>query len=277
MEQFVGDIKSLTLDNQSYRKVIETGTYTQIVLMSLKPLQDIPEETHSNVDQIINIVKGKAKIIVNKKSYKLTNNMIIMIKAGSKHYVKNTSKTSPLKLYTIYSPPEHPYNLIQAGGSQNILYQKYLTYKAKYLSLKNYQSGGAKKMKKKRPIKGGDNTSMDIKPKYIENVSEPWFTLISLGLKTVEGRKNKGRFKEMEVGDIVQWNNNDFMPRTILTKITDKAEYKTFAEYLETEGLDNCLPGIPSLEHGLSVYFKYFTKEDEAEFGVVAIRLELVK
>jgi len=117
----------------------------------------------------------------------------------------------------------------------------------------------------------------NIKPKYIENLSEPWFTLITIGLKTVEGRKNKGIFKKMQVGDIIQWDNNDFKERNVLTKITGKVEYKTFKEYLIKEGLDKCLPGMPSLKHGLSVYFKYFTKKEEAEFGVVAIRLELVK
>ena len=116
---------------------------------------------------------------------------------------------------------------------------------------------------------------MDIK--YIEHLSEPWFSLISLGLKTVEGRKNKGKFKEMKVGDIIQWTNDDFDNRTVLTKLIKKVEYDTFADYLNNEGLENCLPGMPSLEHGLSVYFKYFTKEDEKEFGVIAIHLELIK
>jgi ASC-1-like (ASCH) protein len=116
---------------------------------------------------------------------------------------------------------------------------------------------------------------MDIK--YIEHLSEPWFSLISLGLKTVEGRKNKGIFKEMKVGDIIQWTNDDFDNRTVLTKLIKKVEYDTFSDYLNNEGLENCLPGMPSLEHGLSVYFKYFTKEDEKEFGVIAIHLELIK
>jgi ASC-1-like (ASCH) protein len=112
---------------------------------------------------------------------------------------------------------------------------------------------------------------------YIEHLSEPWFSLISLRLKTIEGRKNKGRFKEMNVGDIIQWNNNDFLPRTIITVIKKKTVYKSFKEYLENEGLQKCLPGIPSLEHGLSVYYKYFTKEEEDEFGVVAIEIEYVQ
>jgi len=111
---------------------------------------------------------------------------------------------------------------------------------------------------------------------YTENVSEPWFSLINLGLKTVEGRKNKGRFHDMQLGDIIEWTNNDFMPRSVKTKITKKVVYSTFKEYLETEGIDNCLPGMPSIEHGLSVYYKYYTKEDEENYGVMAIHIELL-
>ena len=124
---------------------------------------------------------------------------------------------------------------------------------------------GRKKSKKK--VSGGSK-------KYKENLSEPWFSLMSLGLKTVEGRKNKGRFKEMEVGDIIEWTNDDFKTRKFSTTVVRKKEYPTFAEYLKKEGLEHCLPGIPSLEHGLSVYFKYYTKEDEKEYGVIAIELK---
>jgi ASC-1-like (ASCH) protein len=113
-----------------------------------------------------------------------------------------------------------------------------------------------------------------MEPTYREHLSEPWFSLINLGLKTVEGRKNKGRFKDMKVGDIIEWFNEDFKHRSIKSIITGKSEYKTFEEYLTKEGLENCLPGIPTMEHGLSVYYKYFTKEDEAEYGVVAIRIK---
>ncbi len=115
-----------------------------------------------------------------------------------------------------------------------------------------------------------------MKSDYIEHLSEPWFSLISLGLKTIEGRKNKGRFKDMQVGEIIEWHNDDFLPRMIKTKIIGKRTYNTFREYLEKEGLDKCLPGIPSLDHGLSVYYKYFTKEDEKLYGVVAIELKLL-
>ena len=120
------------------------------------------------------------------------------------------------------------------------------------------------------------NINMDTKI-YIENVSEPWFTLISLGLKTVEGRKNKGKFKDMQIGEIIEWTNKDFNPRSIQTIITKKNAYNTFEEYLNTEKIQNCLPGITNIEDGLSVYFKYFTKEEEKEFGVIAIGLKLIK
>ncbi len=115
-------------------------------------------------------------------------------------------------------------------------------------------------------------------PNYSETVSEPWFSMIQLGLKTVEGRKNKGRFAEMQVGDVVEWKNETFMPRSFLTRVTGKSTYKTFKEYLETEGIDKCLPGIEKygMEHALSVYYKYFTKEDEKEYGVVAIGIEVM-
>lgn len=183
---------------------------------------------------------------------------------------------------------------------------KYIKYKNKYLLYKQFNEqkeinnidGGtnfkkrSKKNKKnlKNQISRTNPNTIDTNipmktspsnliPKYSEHLSEPWFSLITLGLKTVEGRKNKGKFKDMEVGDIIEWVNNDFMERKILTKVISKAEYPTFSEYLQTEGLDKCLPGMEKfgLEHGLSVYFKYFTKEDEATYGVVAIRLELIK
>jgi hypothetical protein len=85
--------------------------------------------------------------------------------------------------------------------------EKYRKYKIKYLELKNInnQTGGVKKLNNKKfnNIINSNNMRMSTK-NYIENISEPWFTLISLGLKTVEGRKNKGRFKEMQVGEIIE-------------------------------------------------------------------------
>ena len=145
---------------------------------------------------------------------------------------------------------------------------KYIKYKTKYLESRNRNESS----RKVRRIES------HIVPTYQnEHLSEPWFTLISMGLKTVEGRRNKGKYKDMKVGDVIEWVNEDFNKRSVMTRVTEKNSYPTFKEYLETEGLENCLPGISSITDGLSVYFKYYTPKDEEEFGVVAIKLELVE
>jgi len=127
---------------------------------------------------------------------------------------------------------------------------------------------------------------------YREHLSEPWFTLVSLGLKTCEGRLHKNRFREFKEGDIIQWINDDFgLERRCFTKITYVKVYETFEEYLNDKGLENCLPGMPNLEHGLGVYRKYYgdlisrgyptksylkEKIDEEKYGVVSFELEKV-
>jgi len=71
----------------------------------------------------------------------------------------------------------------------------------------------------------------------------------------------------------VKWIHKD---DHVLTKIVGKRAYSTFKEYLETEGLDKCLPGIETIEDGVGVYYKYYTPEDEAKYGVLAIELEKI-
>ncbi len=113
---------------------------------------------------------------------------------------------------------------------------------------------------------------------YKKNLSEPWFSLILLGLKTVEGRLNKGDFKNMKVNDIVIWSNNDFgFTREITTKIKKITHYSTFKEYLINEKLSNTLPVINSIDHGIAVYKTYFPniEQDEIKYGVLAIKLQL--
>ena len=99
-------------------------------------------------------------------------------------------------------------------------YSKYIKYKTKYINLKNNDIiGGGKKTEKrniKRTLNENQINKMDIK--FSEHLSEPWFTLISLGLKTVEGRLNKGRFQEMQVNDIIEWHNEDFKERCLSYK-----------------------------------------------------------
>jgi ASC-1-like (ASCH) protein len=168
---------------------------------------------------------------------------------------------------------------------------KYLKYKNKYLNLKNLfmsknpnqnpiLSGGGKKLKKNKSKKiiTYNLSRMNIpEPNYTFNVSEPWFSLILLKLKSVEGRLNRGRFEQIKPGDIVKWTNKDFgFEREVITQIQSKIHYKSFREYLESEGLDKCLPGFDDIEKGISVYYTYYNDKDEIKHGVVAIRLEVL-
>jgi ASC-1-like (ASCH) protein len=106
------------------------------------------------------------------------------------------------------------------------------------------------------------------------HLSEPWFTLVMLGIKNVEGRLNKGFFKNLEIGDMLIFYNDDAIYREIIIKILDITIYNSFKEYLENESLFNCLPGYKSIDNGLKVYYKYYSREDEEIYKVKAFTLE---
>ena len=113
---------------------------------------------------------------------------------------------------------------------------------------------------------------------YTKHLSEPWFSLIKLGLKKCEGRLNKGDFNVMKKGDYIIFENNDFsIPRKFKCKITSIHDYDTFEEYLESETLERCLPGIDSINEGLGIYYKYYSKDDELKYKIKGIRLKVVK
>ncbi len=105
----VRDIENETVKNDNFRKVLYTGKNLQLVLMSLKPGEEIGNEMHSDVDQFFRIDSGKGKVVIEEEeSHDIEDGSSIVIKAGTYHNIINTSDTEPLKLYTIYSPPNHP-------------------------------------------------------------------------------------------------------------------------------------------------------------------------
>lgn len=109
MKHFVGNIEKQTLKNNYFRQVLFTGKHAQLVLMSLKPQEEIGNEVHPHVDQFFRIEEGEAKFILNNKEEHIAKNgWAVVVPAGTYHNVKNASKTKKLKLYTIYSPPNHP-------------------------------------------------------------------------------------------------------------------------------------------------------------------------
>ena len=112
---------------------------------------------------------------------------------------------------------------------------------------------------------------------YNKNLSEPWFSLIKLGLKKCEGRLKKGDFAEIKKGDYIKFENNDFgFERTFRVKITSIRNYNSFREYLLNEKLEKCLPGIDKIEQGVNIYYKYYKKEDEEKYKIIAIRVKVI-
>lgn len=112
---------------------------------------------------------------------------------------------------------------------------------------------------------------------YIEHLSEPWFTEIYEGRKTIEGRKNKGRFANMKIGDVIKWYNEDDGYKFCYCIIVNIKKYNTFRDLLIYEGLQNCLPMVNDIEIGVSIYRHYYSEEDEINYGVLAIELSLIE
>jgi mannose-6-phosphate isomerase-like protein (cupin superfamily) len=119
MTGFFGPIEKQTLKNKFFRQVLYTGKYNQLVVMCLQPGEEIGNEVHANVDQFFRIEEGKAKFILNNSEEHLVkDNDAVVVPAGAYHNVINTSKTLPLKLYTVYSPPNHPDGTIHKNKAE---------------------------------------------------------------------------------------------------------------------------------------------------------------
>lgn len=110
---FVARIEDITVENTAFRKTADTGTHLQLVLMSLAPNEHIGAETHAHVDQFFRIEQGIATAIVDGVIYKLKSDDVLIVHAGSLHNIINRSRTRPLKLYTIYGPPNHTGKCVQ--------------------------------------------------------------------------------------------------------------------------------------------------------------------
>ena len=107
MKGYVTAIEKETVKNADFRRVLYTGKYSQLVLMSLKPGEEIGEETHKDVDQFFRFEKGEGKVTIDGVGHSVKDGTAVIVPAGAKHNVFNISKRANLKLYTIYSPPEH--------------------------------------------------------------------------------------------------------------------------------------------------------------------------
>ncbi|HEX4956451.1 MAG TPA: cupin domain-containing protein [Thermoanaerobaculia bacterium] len=109
MNGYVGAIENLALQNTYFRQVLFTGEHAQLVLMCLEPGEEIGTEAHAEVDQFFRIERGEARFVFDEKEQPLVRaGDGVVVPARTRHNVINASKTEPLKLYTIYSPPNHP-------------------------------------------------------------------------------------------------------------------------------------------------------------------------
>lgn len=106
MKGYVINIEKAAIENNYFRKVLYTTKNMQLVLMSLKPGEDIGEEIHQ-LDQFIRIESGEGKAILNGTAYTINDGFSIVVPAGTRHNLINTSSSKPLKIYTLYSPPNH--------------------------------------------------------------------------------------------------------------------------------------------------------------------------
>ncbi|OPY21340.1 MAG: Cupin domain protein [Methanomethylovorans sp. PtaU1.Bin093] len=114
MKGFCIDIEDATLENGNFRKVLYTSKHSQLVLMSLKPLEEIGMEVHEENDQFFRFESGQGKCIIDGNEYELSDGVAVVVPAGAQHNVINTSRTDELKLYTIYSPAHHKDGIVRA-------------------------------------------------------------------------------------------------------------------------------------------------------------------
>lgn len=121
---YIDNIEEKTLGNDNFREVLFTGKFMQLVVMSLKPGEEIGEEVHDNVDQFFRVEEGKANVVIDGKENILTDDMVAIVPAGARHNVINVSEDTTLKLYTIYTPPEHPDGTIHKTIDEAIEYER---------------------------------------------------------------------------------------------------------------------------------------------------------
>lgn len=113
MKGFVGDIEMLTEGNADFRRVLYTAKHLQLVLMALPPGEQIGEEIHADGDQFFRVEKGEGEIWIDGAPTGVKEGMAMIVPAGARHNVKCTGR-EPLKLYTIYAPPEHVDGTVRA-------------------------------------------------------------------------------------------------------------------------------------------------------------------
>ena len=113
MKGFHDDIERQTIGNDDFRRVLYTGQHLQLVLMTLQPGEEIGAEVHEDRDQFFRFEEGKGEVDIDTNTYQVEDGSGVIVPAGARHNVRNTGD-APLKLYTLYGPPEHVDALVEA-------------------------------------------------------------------------------------------------------------------------------------------------------------------
>lgn len=124
MAGFSVNIESRSLNNEYFREVLYTAPHSQLVVMTIQPGEDIGQETHHDRDQFIRVEAGEAEAILDGERHALSDGWAVVIPAGTEHNVINTSSTEPLRLYTLYSPAEHPDGTINRTRQDAVEYDR---------------------------------------------------------------------------------------------------------------------------------------------------------
>ena len=128
MKGFVDDIEDLTEQNSNFRRVLYTGRKLQLVLMAIEPGEEIGEEVHPDRDQFFRIEKGKGEAWIDGHKTKIEGDFAIVVPAGARHNIKNTGE-KPVKLYTLYGPPEHADGTVHVTKSNAMASKEHFTGK----------------------------------------------------------------------------------------------------------------------------------------------------
>ena len=117
MKGFVTNIEKDSIENSNFRKVLYTAKHSQLVLMSLNPSEEIGSEVH-NLDQFFRVEKGTGKCVIDGEEHEISDGSAIVVPEGAEHNIINTSESEDLKLYTVYSPPNHRDGIIHATKAE---------------------------------------------------------------------------------------------------------------------------------------------------------------
>ena len=124
MGGYIDNIETKTLENPYFRQVLFTAPHSQLVVMTLQVGEEIGQETHADRDQFIRVETGQGEAILDGERHALSDGSAVVIPAGTEHNVVNTSASEPLRLYTIYSPPEHPDGTINRTKQEALEYER---------------------------------------------------------------------------------------------------------------------------------------------------------